>query len=106
MVKKRDQTLRKKVFERDKFTCQKCGLEDLSGNKLEAHHISPIYLSGKDEFDNLITLCFDCHHYTPNKKEEFEEYIKEECNGTLTTLVKSCKKVREQNPELFNPRIS
>jgi len=61
---------------------------------LEAHHIIPLCFDGKDELENLITLCNDCHHFAPNKKDEFKEYMKEECNGTLTTLIKALKIVK------------
>ena len=93
--------LREKILERDKFTCQKCKLGDELGTKLEVHHITPLYSDGKDDLDNLITLCLDCHHYAPNNKEEFEEYMKDEMDGTLTTLVKAWSKVRREHPELF-----
>lgn len=88
--------LRKKVFERDNFTCQKCKVQDKSARILEAHHINPLYANGEDELNNLITLCSNCHHFAPNKKQEFEEYIKEEMDGTLTTLIKAWNKVREE----------
>jgi len=99
-MKKRNQTLRKKAFERDNFTCQKCGLEDKKGVKLEAHHKIPLYLEGKDDSNNIIALCFDCHHFAPNNKEEFEEYMQEEMDGTSTTLIKAWKLVRKNHPEL------
>ena len=101
MVKKRSQTLRKKCFEIDNFICRKCKFEDKTGNKLEAHHVIPLYSAGKDELENLITLCFDCHHFAPNKKEEFEKYLSEEMEGTLTTLIQAFNKVRQENPEFF-----
>jgi len=40
--------LRKKVLERDDFTCQKCKLENETGKLLQIHHITPAYLKGKD----------------------------------------------------------
>ena len=93
-MKPRNQTLRKKAFERDNFTCQKCKLEDKTGKLLEAHHINLLVLEGKDEVENLITLCKDCHHFAPNSKKEFEKYMQEECTGTMTTLIKSINKVQ------------
>jgi predicted HNH restriction endonuclease len=101
MVKKRNFSLRKKCFERDNFICKKCKFEDKTAHKLEAHHIVPLVLGGKDELENLITLCFDCHHFAPNKKEEFEAYLSEEMDGTSTTFVKAFSKVREEHPEFF-----
>ena len=40
--------LRKKVLERDDFTCQKCKLENETGKLLQIHHITMAYLKGKD----------------------------------------------------------
>lgn len=105
-MRQRSQTLKKKAFERDNFTCQKCKIQDKTAKILEIHHIIPLVLGGKDELCNLITLCFDCHRYAPNKKEEFEEYMKDECEGTLTTLMKSWQKVQKEHPELFEEPIS
>lgn len=101
MQQERNKTLREKVFKRDNFTCQKCGLQDKSTKNLEAHHILLLGYGGTDELDNLITLCFDCHKFAPNKEEDFKEYMKEECEGTMTLLLKSFKKIQTENPELF-----
>lgn len=101
-MRTRSRTLRVKTFKRDNFTCKKCKFEDQTMGKLEAHHIIPLYSGGKNDVDNMITLCFDCHHFTPDKKEEFERYMEEEMEGTLTNLMKSFKKVREEHQELFD----
>lgn len=101
MDKKRNQSLRKKCFERDNFTCKKCKFEDKTSNKLEVHHIIPLYAGGEDKLENLITLCFDCHHFAPNTREEFENYLKDEMDGTSTTLVRAFSKVRAEHPEFF-----
>lgn len=95
-------TLRRKTLERDDFTCQKCKIQDKTGKSLEVHHINPLYSQGKDELSNLITLCNDCHHFAPDKEEEFKEYMKEEMTGTATTLMKSIEKVRKDHPEFFD----
>jgi len=101
-MKERNQTLRRQVFERDDFTCQKCKVQDKTARVLEAHHVSPLFMGGEDNLDNVITLCNDRHHFAPNNKQEFENYIKEETDGTLTILIKSFNKVREEHPELFD----
>jgi 5-methylcytosine-specific restriction endonuclease McrA len=100
-MRKRSKTLKLQALKRDNFTCQKCKLEDKTGIKLEAHHITPLYLGGKEELGNLITLCFDCHKFAPDKKEEFDEYMKDELEGTLTTLIKAYGLVRKEHPELI-----
>jgi|SRR3989344_1429909 len=98
---KRSRTLKIKAAKRDNFTCQKCKLRDKTGMKLEAHHIIPIYLGGKDELDNIITLCFDCHKFVPDREEEFDEYMEDEIEGTLTTLIKAYHLVIKEHPDLI-----
>lgn len=52
---------RQKVYERDVFTCQKCG--DDKGGNLNAHHIEA-HAACKEKrwsVDNGITLCAPCH---------------------------------------------
>jgi len=59
---------RSKVFERDKYTCQECGI---CGCFLEAHHIKPfaLYPELRFEVSNGITLCKKCHNKKPKGKE-------------------------------------
>ena len=49
------------VFERDDFTCQKCGLR---GIELEAHHIKPFatFPDLRFEVSNGATVCKECHY--------------------------------------------
>jgi hypothetical protein len=98
---KRSKTLREMCLRRDNFCCKKCGFEDKTGERLEAHHILPVYLSGGNNLTNLITLCLDCHHFAPDKKEELEEYLSKEITGTFTTFLKALDKVKLEHPELF-----
>ena len=80
------QTIRWECFERDKHTCQKCGvgpkkeMRDVVTNydnvtrkyqyeireisippNIEVHHIVPLSKGGNNQLENLITLCYDCH---------------------------------------------
>ena len=60
---------RKKCFERDKYTCQKCGF---NGNKgyITVHHIKSVHKNINLIFNmkNGITLCEKCHSKTDNYK--------------------------------------
>jgi len=93
--------LRRDILDRDNYACQKCRFEDKTAKTLEVHHIIPQFLGGDDKIDNLITLCSDCHHFAPNTKKDFEEYVGDECNGTMTIFLKAWNKCRKEHPELF-----
>lgn len=78
---------RKCVFERDSYTCQKCG--DNKGGNLNAHHILNYseHENLRYEVSNGITLCEKCHSnkyensfhriygMTNNTKEQLEEFL-------------------------------
>ncbi len=65
--------IRECIFERDLYTCQRCGRNkneldhtrlykyDLK-NSLTCHHIIPLKDGGTNQFTNLITLCGRCHN--------------------------------------------
>lgn len=57
---------RKKVFERDSFTCQECG----ATGYVTAHHIKSFanYKELRYELANGVTLCEECHSKTDNYK--------------------------------------
>ena len=58
-----------------------CICEQFKGNNIEVHHIVHKNEGGKDEFDNAIPLCFDCHaligSYNPNHPKGNKYTIKE-----------------------------
>lgn len=49
--------MRAKVFKRDNRKCQQCGIEEQS---MHVDHIQYTEF-GKEEMDDLQTLCFNCH---------------------------------------------
>ena len=85
---------RKAVFERDGYTCQKCG--DNKGGNLQAHHIENFSTNTTMRFnvENGITLCQKCHdpvwknsfHFVygthNNTREQVEEFLGEELMPT------------------------
>ena len=54
---------RRRVYARDKYTCQECGLQPDKKGQLNAHHIKrwADYPEFRFEVSNGITLCVACH---------------------------------------------
>lgn len=48
------------VFQRDSFTCRYCGNKSPDAI-LELDHVIPLSKGGLDEFENLLTACFECN---------------------------------------------
>lgn len=83
-------TRRKRVYERDNYTCQNCGrdTQSISDTSLHAHHIVPKSKGGSHRISNLVALCEDCHNAIhtnsqaptdkspPNKKSDLELFNK------------------------------
>lgn len=70
------QKKRLEVFQRDKFTCQKC-FDDENNLTLNIHHLH--YEKGKDPWDypleSLVTLCEECHAEEFEGKYQAEAYL-------------------------------
>lgn len=76
---------RKLTFDRDKFSCQKCG--DNRGGNLVAHHILNYseYPELRTELNNSITFCKECHTnfhnqfgYRKNSRAQVSIFLKEQ----------------------------
>ena len=71
-------SVRKYVFERDKYQCQSCGKTKLETN-LTIDHIIPLARGGQNDFSNLHTLCFTCNrqktdNLDPRFRRHFEDF--------------------------------
>jgi len=55
---------RKRVYKRDDYKCQDCGIRGgpYGSAELHAHHLVPLNSGGTNEMDNLITVCSSCHY--------------------------------------------
>ena len=79
--------LRFSVFERDNFVCQYCGRTPEKDNViLQIDHIVSVKNGGENDFDNLITACFECNigkgARTTIKAKQTPDGIKEELART------------------------
>lgn len=59
-------SLRERVLERDGHECRFCGLSNEAhrekyGHGIEAHHIVPQRIGGRDHVHNLVAVCKSCH---------------------------------------------
>ena len=55
-----NKSTRQKVYNRANRQCEICG----NTRGLQIHHIVKRSQQGKDDLDNLILLCWNCHHGT------------------------------------------
>ena len=78
---------RMKVFKRDLYICQECGISSVY---IEPHHIIPIRKDMEKLFDinNGITLCRSCHKKTLWKESDFSERYFKKINDSIIPLSK------------------
>lgn len=67
------------VHQKFDYTCQNCGVR---GGELHAHHLVPVFANPglAYEFDNLVTLCCDCHqtiHHNHQEKAFAERFYQQ-----------------------------
>lgn len=92
--------IRKKVMERDNFTCQKCGFKDITSKELEIHHIKPKIFQGDPNPENLVVLCPICHNYAPDNEISFKRYLNEKIDSKiLKTFRKSDYSISKRTKE-------
>lgn len=70
---------KRRVKERDKYTCQRCG-QALTSCQLEAHHKMPTWFMPelKTDLNNGITLCKKCHKQLHGVDGTIKDTIKED----------------------------
>lgn len=74
---------RTKIFERDNWTCQECGMK----GDIQVHHIKSyaLYSESRLDIENGITLCVECHKKTDNygrlTKKQKEESMEVPCSS-------------------------
>lgn len=63
---------RRAVYQRDNYTCQRCGATSSRKHKLNAHHIKTFaeYPELRFEVDNGITFCKGCHKYEHTRRRQ------------------------------------
>lgn len=64
-------TRRKKIYSRDDYTCQNCGIKGKNhgSTELHAHHIVPVSKGGSHDTNNLVTICDQCHKSIHNESK-------------------------------------
>lgn len=62
--------LRQLVFERDNYTCQKCG-KTVDEIQIHCHHVDPVSQNPIEsaDIDNCVTLCKDCHKWVHKQSD-------------------------------------
>jgi len=58
---------RKKIFKRDNWTCQYCGIKSKDNNKLTVDHVHPRSRGGGWQWTNLTTACRKCNEKKGHK---------------------------------------
>lgn len=59
--------IRKRIFERDNYTCRYCGAHRV---RLECDHVMPLSRGGSNDDDNLATACRTCDRSKRDKTVE------------------------------------
>lgn len=62
--------IKRKVIERSRNKCERCGFIFDDHKKGEFHHIKPVVFGGDASLENCSLLCKKCHEEAPNVKDE------------------------------------
>ena len=64
--------VKRKVMERARNRCERCGIDFDEGFTGEFHHIIPAIFGGDNSNSNCSLLCRNCHRAAPNIRSEEE----------------------------------
>ena len=62
--------VKRKVIERSRNRCERCGIDFDDDFKGEFHHIKPVVYGGNNTIENCNLLCKNCHNAAPDIKTE------------------------------------
>lgn len=93
---------RRAVYQRDNYTCQRCGLKGVRKHPIEAHHIKAFaqYPELRFEVANGITLCKEDHKYETVRLKLVAELERERQRGQKDRIV--CRQHRLDVLEQLN----
>jgi hypothetical protein len=99
--------IRNKCFERDHGQCQRCGIS-LQKYSFQVHHLLARSQGGTHSFDNLVTLCLDCHaiqggDHNKIKLQKHDFFISSQLTIHKDTCIyaKKCKKIYSEYVKLI-----
>jgi len=67
--------VKRKVLERSKNRCERCGIDFDDDFKGEFHHIRSVVFEGDKDIENCSLLCKDCHKVAPNIKNDEDLFL-------------------------------
>jgi hypothetical protein len=67
-------SVKKRVFERDNYVCQRCGLNDRRVLVMDHIKNKAIYPELRYDMDNCITLCANCHMIKTKEDKELKQW--------------------------------
>jgi len=82
------------ILKRDNYSCRLCSSKD----DVQVHHITPKVLGGRNTFDNMITLCYQCHHFIHHCNPMFK--FRNNCKSHKELTKEGLKKARENGKKL------
>lgn len=99
----RKSSLRQNVLRRDLGMCQCCyNVPDVP----EVHHIQPLCIGGKDEVNNMITLCYLCHRFAPQDPDDFLVYQRQGGMTLTEAMGKSIWEIGKLHPQTTAKEIT